>query len=296
MTLPGSVPTNQEAPRIEYIDRMTTKLQKPTLAASATSSPPLRVEGGRRTTQPSRHAAPAVTIITVTFKAREALLKSVESVLALRRDDVAYIVIDGNSNDGTVDILRSCGEQLEYWISEPDSGIYNAMNKAVQLAAQDSYILFLGAGDVILRLPEAKTIERAKATGTQILYGDVLIGKQLFQSTFSKKLKYRNTLHHQGLFVRKSRPNEAWFDESFKVFSDWNMNLELFTRGATAHRLGYTVAYAEPDGVSAKIHLREIARLVAKRCGLLHALIAVLYHGGLYYARFYAGFLPSSRK
>lgn len=275
---------------------MTTEPRGPALAESAASSPPLRIEGGRRATRPPLHAAPALTIVTVAFKAREALLRSVESVLALQRDDVAYIVVDGNSNDGTVEFLRSCGEQLEYWISEPDSGIYNAMNKAAQLAALDSYILFLGAGDIILRLPEAETIARAKATGTQLLYGDVLIGQRLFQSTFNKKLKYRNTLHHQGLFMRKSRQEGDWFDESFKVFSDWNLNLELFTRGASAQRLGYIVAYAEPDGVSAKLHLNEIARLVVRRCGLLNALLAVLYHGGLHYARFYASFLPGARK
>lgn len=276
---------------------MTTKLREAaTSAEPATGSPPTRVEGGRRTTGAIRRADPALTIITVTFKAREALRKSVESVLALQRDDVAYIVVDGNSNDGTVDFLRSCGEQLEYWLSEPDSGIYNAMNKAVHLATEDSYLLFLGAGDVILRLPESETIAGAKAAGTQLLYGDVLIGKRLFQSTFSTKLRYRNTLHHQGLFVRKSRQEENWFDESFRVFSDWNLNLEFFTRGALAQRLGYTVAYAEPDGVSAKLHIREIARLVARQCGLLNALMAVLYHGGLHYARLYAGILRSARK
>ncbi|WP_083440769.1 glycosyltransferase [Aquincola tertiaricarbonis] len=275
---------------------MTSTARGPSSVDPVPSSPAFRVEGGRRTTGSSGHAAPALTIITVAFKAREALRKSIERVLALQRDDVAYIVIDGNSNDGTVELLRSHDEQLEYWISEPDSGIYNAMNKAVRLAAPGSYVLFLGAGDLILRLPEPETISGAIAAGSELLYGDVLIGKRLFRSTFSKKLKYRNTLHHQGLFVQMGSPQEKWFDESFKVFSDWNLNLQLFTRGASAQRLDYTIAYAEPDGVSAKLHIPEIARLVARQCGLLHALMAVLYHGGLHYARFYAGLLPSSRK
>lgn len=274
-------------------DAMTSSPQAPALADFATNH---RNEGGRRTTQPPKPVAPTLTIITVAFNARELLAKSVESVLALQRDDVAYIVVDGNSKDGTVELLRSCGEQLEYWVSEPDSGIYNAMNKAVQFAAQDSYILFLGAGDVILKLPDEDTMATAKAANTQLLYGDVLIGKQLFQSTFGPKLRYRNTLHHQGLFVRKGFSKEAWFDESYKVFSDWNLNLELFMRGTAALRLGYTVAYAEPDGVSAKLHLREIARLIAKQCGLFRAFLAVLYHGSLHLARHYAAILSSSRK
>lgn len=274
-------------------DATTSSPKAPALAEFAASH---RKEGGRRTTQPPQPFAPTLTIITVTFNARELLAKSVESVLALQRDDVAYIVVDGNSKDGTAEFLRSRGDQLEYWISEPDSGIYNAMNKAVQFAAQDSYILFLGAGDVILRLPDAGTMAAAKAANTQLLYGDVLIGKQLFQSTFGPKLRYRNTLHHQGLFVRKGFSKEAWFDESYKVFSDWDLNLEFFMRGTSAQRLGYTIAYAEPDGVSAKLHLREIAKLIAKKCGLFRAFLAILYHGSLHFARHYAAFLPSSRK
>jgi glycosyltransferase involved in cell wall biosynthesis len=271
-------------------------MKSPILAEFATVSPRLLVEGGRRARQVASHVAPALTIITVARNARDSLIKSVDSVLALNRDDVAYIVVDGNSKDGTVDFLRHCGDRLEYWISEPDCGIYNAMNKAVRLAAQDSYILFLGAGDTILRLPDAEAITAARIAGTQLLYGDVLIGNWLFRSTFSAKLMYRNTLHHQGLFVRKGCLEEPWFDESLKVFSDWDLNLTLFRRDTSAQRLGFTVAYAEPDGVSAKLHLREIARLVARQCGLFRALVAILYHGSLHYARYYAGILRGIRK
>ena len=240
--------------------------------------------------------APALTIVTVVYNGCEPLAASVEAVLALQREDVAYIIVDGGSKDRTVDFLRGCGDRLEYWMSEPDRGIYNAMNKAVRLAAPDSYLLCLGAGDTILRLPNAATIAAARAAGTQILYGDALIGDQLFRSSFNAKLMYRNTLHHQGLFVRKGCTEEPWFDESLKVFSDWDLNLALFKGGVSAQCLGYTVAYAEPDGVSAKLHLFEIARMIAKRCGPLRALAAVAYHGCLHFVRRYAGFRTGSRK
>lgn len=268
-------------------------------AASRGPSPvaPTRIEGGRRAIHAAgAHRAPALTICTVTFNRCEPLTASVESVLALERDDVDYIVVDGGSTDRTVDFLRGCRDRLAYWISEPDSGIYNAMNKAIHLVAADSYVLFLGAGDKIVRLPDAAMIAAAKAASTQILYGDVLVGDWLFQSSFNAKLTYRNTLHHQGLFVRKGCPEEPWFDESLEVFSDWDLNLALFKRGVPAQRLGYTVAYAEPDGISAKLHLSEIARLIAKRCGWTCALAAVGYHGGLHFMRRYASLSASSRK
>lgn len=250
----------------------------------------------RETAPTSTSRSPQITVVTVVYNGAEKLRSTIESVLQQEREDLEYIVVDGGSVDRTVDLLRGYGDKLAYWISEPDSGIYNAMNKAVHLAAHDSYVLFLGAGDKILHLPDAATIAAAKAAGTQILYGDVLIGDWLFQSSFGAKLTYRNTLHHQGLFVRKGCPDEPWFDESLKVFSDWDLNLVLFKRGVRAQPLGDTVAYAEPDGVSAKLHLPEIAWMIAKRCGWMRALAAVGYHGGLHILRRYASISTGSRE
>lgn len=241
-----------------------------------------RIEGGSRLSKsaPEGHAA-ELTIITVAFNARAALEKSVDSVRALLRPDISYIVIDGGSNDGTVEFLQSCDDTIDYWLSEPDSGIYNAMNKALQFVAPGSYVLFLGAGDKILRVPDSETMANARRSGTQILFGDVRIGNGLFRSSFNRKLQYRNTLHHQGLWVRKGALEEPWFDETLKVYSDWDLNLRLFQRHVPAMRLDYEVAYAEPDGISAKTHLSEIGRMLLKRCGPLRACAAVIYHGGL---------------
>ena len=256
-----------------------------------------RAEGGRRVNQcAADHTTPAITIISVVYNARALLAHSIESVLAMKREDVVYIVVDGASSDGTVDDLRARGDQLEYWMSERDRGIYNAMNKAVGLVAPGSFVLFLGAGDTIIELPDVTTLAVVHADGTQILYGDVMIGNTLFRSSFGAKLQYRNTLHHQGLFVRQGAAPQPWFDESLKVFADWDLNLSLYRRGAQARRLDYTVAYAEPNGVSAKLHLGEIARMVARRCGLLRSFAAVVYHGGLHLIRHHAALPDLSRE
>ena len=236
----------------------------------------------------SARPAPGITVVTVVFNGRAPLVRTIDSVLALQREDVAYIVVDGASSDGTEEELRAYDDQIEYWMSERDQGIYNAMNKAVSLVSPDSYVLFLGAGDTLLRLPDAATLAAAKADGIQILYGNVLIGDALFRSSFNAKLQYRNTLHHQGLFVRRGAISEPWFDESLRVFSDWDLNLSLYHRGVPARRLDFTVAYAEPEGVSARLHLGEIARMIARRCGTIRSLAAVAYHGILHFIRRYA--------
>lgn len=273
----------------------TTDCRELTKFSSAASLP--RIEGGRRVSQHEASCpAPAITIVTVVYEGRDLLAKSIESVLALQRQDVAYIVVDGASKDGTVDDLRANGDRIEYWVSEADDGIYSAMNKAVRLVSPGSFVLFLGAGDTILRLPDVSTLAAANGDGVQVLYGDVRIGDWLFRSSFCSKLQYRNTLHHQGLLVRQGCPQEPWFDESLKVFSDWDLNLVLFRRGVLARRLDFTVAYAEPDGVSAKLHLSEIARMIATRCGPLRAFGAIVYHGGLHFLRRHATLSDRSRK
>lgn len=255
------------------------------------------IEGGRRVIHKSSSGrTPTLTIATVTYNCRNQLAVTVNSVLALQRDDIDYIVVDGGSSDRTIDLLRGYGDRLEYWLSEPDEGIYDAMNKAVGLAVPNSYILFLGAGDEVLRVPDRRTIAVAKAAGIEMLFGDVLIGKRLFRSSFSAKLNYRNTLHHQGLFIRKGSQTEPWFNKSLRIFADWDVNLGLFVRKVRAEYLGYTVAYAEPDGVSAKLHLAEIAQMIVKRSGWMRALAAVAYHGFLYIIRLYARFSNSTRK
>ena len=253
-----------------------------TLPTSTIDSQLRRMEGGSRLMahKPSP-VTTCLTIVTVVYNDVERLITSFNSVSALRRNDISYIVVDGGSTDRTLEFLQANNENLDYWLSEPDQGIYSAMNKAVKLATAGTYILFLGAGDCVLHLPDADTFDRAKSSGVNLLFGDVLIGKSLFSSTFNRKLRYRNTLHHQGMFLLNGSTSEPWFDEGLRVFADWDLNLSLFQRGVVAKKLGYTVAFAEPGGVSASLHLSEIIRMINRRCGPLSALAAAIYHGAL---------------
>ena len=77
---------------------------------------------------------PLVTIITVVFNGEKYLQQTIQSVINQTYDNVEYVVIDGGSTDGTVDIIRKYEDKIDYWVSEPDQGIYDAMNKGIQLA------------------------------------------------------------------------------------------------------------------------------------------------------------------
>ncbi|HVG27639.1 MAG TPA: glycosyltransferase, partial [Acidobacteriaceae bacterium] len=96
--------------------------------------------------------APLVSVIAVVFRDRVELQKIVESVAPFRSERLELIVIDGGSKDGTLEFLQSNGEEIDFWMSEPDRGIYDAMNKGIQ-AARGEYVLHLNAGDRLRAVP-----------------------------------------------------------------------------------------------------------------------------------------------
>lgn len=94
--------------------------------------------------------APSFSIITVTFNAEKVLERTMESVFRQSYPNIEYIIIDGASKDATVDNIKRYAGQLAYWVSEPDRGLYDAMNKGLRKASGD-YVLFLNAGDTLQR-------------------------------------------------------------------------------------------------------------------------------------------------
>src|SRR6478609_6660381 len=115
-------------------------------------------------------ARPTVSVITVVLNGAETLERALQSVLEQDFDDVEYVVIDGGSTDGSIEIIRKYEARIGYWRSEPDKGLYDAMNKAVQ-AARGRWLLFLGADDVLVgRLSEIVPHLTDERT---VYYGDV---------------------------------------------------------------------------------------------------------------------------
>lgn len=124
---------------------------------------------------------PLISIITVVRNGRELLGSTIASVRAQTLSSIEFIVIDGGSEDGTQDVIRENSDAITHWISEPDDGIYDAMNKGIQLA-RGEYLWFLNAGDEIYDSETAEKLVLA-AEGSDIYYGETMLvdihGKQL---------------------------------------------------------------------------------------------------------------------
>jgi glycosyltransferase involved in cell wall biosynthesis len=117
---------------------------------------------------------PTVSIITITYNAERFLERTIQSIMAQQATDYEYLVIDGGSTDGTLDIIRRYDDQITRWISEPDKGLYDAMNKGLH-RAQGRYVWFMNAGDE-LGGPQtlARLLDRINATSADVYYSDAL--------------------------------------------------------------------------------------------------------------------------
>ncbi len=203
-----------------------------------------------------RSSHPLVSIITVSYNAREELIAVIASVLALKNSEVELIVVDGGSTDGTVEFLQSRTDEIDFWVSEPDRGIYDAMNKAIA-HAQGTYLLHLNAGDRLLRIPYEE-LRRGREDGTEILSFRVALDRQrYFQPSYGYGLLFHNTLHHQGTFFhRQAFPG---YQDGYRIFADFDTNQRLALAGARARIYRDVVAYHATDGVSNQQTAKAVA-------------------------------------
>lgn len=214
-----------------------------------------------------------ITLITVVFNGEHTLEPTIQSVARLGRRDLQFIVVDGGSTDNTIEIIRKYPIVIDRWVSQPDHGIYDAMNKGWNMADPESSVLFLGSGDQIENMP-------TEISQDKILYGKVRLGNSgdYFIGEMSPLLKIANTLHHQALLIPKKLSPESPFNIRYKVYADFDFNQRLLKMGTQFEYSDDLVAYALPDGVSAKINLKEMVHIVWKNFGCFWALIS-LVHG-----------------
>lgn len=176
-------------------------------------------EGGMRTHgvfKVSRPGNPLVSVLTVVFNGAEFLERTILSILDQDYENLEFIVIDGGSTDGTVDILKRYEHAIDYWVSEPDKGISDAFNKAVALAAGD-YLNFQGAGDYLLsRHVVSEMMEGVDPERDMLICGRVQrvsehddkqvlwVAPKRYTPNFNKRsLLFRMSLPHQALFTHK---------------------------------------------------------------------------------------------
>lgn len=205
-----------------------------------------------------------ISVVTVTYNCESTIKSTIESIVNQTYQNIEYIVVDGQSNDRTKDIIGQYSCQIHTFISEKDNGIFDAMNKAVLLATGD-YIVFINSGD---RFADNQVIERTFSKYTDdhdLIYGDVYI-----ENEFGLKLEKADAIYlkkytpydlvfksqgfcHQSLFTKTSILKNVMFNTNYPIGADYDTTYKVFLQGN--HKIKYleypvAIFSALPDGAS----------------------------------------------
>ncbi|WP_162517491.1 glycosyltransferase family 2 protein [Aeromonas veronii] len=203
-----------------------------------------------------------ITVVTVCYNAASVIEKTIKSVLSQRTDYpcIEYIIVDGKSNDGTINFINKYMSEIDILISEPDNGIYDAMNKAVSVATGD-YIVFMNAGDVFYNRDTIKQIAITSNLQADVIYGNhatfFSADTGLVKSYTSPitKLKYGMVFNHQSSMVRKEILLKNPFDIHL-LSADYAFFYKCFLDGFSFYKCNMFFSVFDANGVSSNNKIR----------------------------------------
>lgn len=196
---------------------------------------------------------PILTIITVNLNKCDGLQRTINSVVDQTFTNYEWIVIDGGSTDGSRELIEKYADIFAYWCSEPDKGIYNAMNKGIA-HAKGEWLQFLNSGDCLF---ENTTLDKVfnKNYKSDILYGDAIDlssseKKWLMPHFITISFLKEYALCHQSMFFRKEIFYNHKYEENYKICSDWALYYKLAIENYTMQYVPYCIAVFEGNGIS----------------------------------------------
>lgn len=215
------------------------------------------------------------TIITINYNNKEGLAKTIQSVLSQTYNDCQFIIIDGGSTDGSVDIIKKYADHIDYWVSEPDRGRYPAMNKGIKQAIGD-YLNFMNSGDTFHSPTVLEDIAKMN------LSEDIITGGFYDQEKGIKHIikpqevtlltMLKNTFNHQATFIKRHLFDKRLYDENYVIQSDAKYNFEsIIFDNCSVRIIDYIVANYDFNGISSNLAIVDkewdqmLAELFPKR-------------------------------
>lgn len=204
------------------------------------------------------------SIITINYNNKDGLKKTIESVINQTFHDFEYIVIDGDSTDGSKEILKEYNTHITYWVSEKDNGIYNAMNKGIKMA-HGEYLNFMNSGDTFHSASALEAIAKLHSGEDMIIGGYFETGKGVSYAippqdiTLLTLLKY--TINHQATFIKRTLFDKRLYDESYLIMADAKFNFQSIVLDNCSVRITEDIiADYDTNGISSNYNLYKIER------------------------------------
>lgn len=185
---------------------------------------------------------PKISIITINYDDLQGLKQTLKSVVNQTWREFEYIIIDGGCNDGSAAYIESQSEHIDYWVSEPDQGVYYAMNKGIEVA-KGEYLLFLNSGDILNNDNVLFTLRKSLLLDMDIVYGDLWIvdekGKE-FRNRYPDFIDFsflkQTSLGHPSTFIKKELFHTyGLYRTDLKIVSDWAFFVKVLGRQKVSH-------------------------------------------------------------
>lgn len=227
---------------------------------------------------------PIITVVTVCYNAVDTIEKTIQSVVYQTYPNVEYIIIDGGSNDSTVDVIKKYSDKISFWISEKDNGIYDAMNKAINKAT-GQWINFMNAGDWFYSSDSIKNVFAIENENVDVLYGKTEmrydVGTYIVPPQKIQNVMCGAFCCHQSVFVRTSVMKKYMFSLDYKIISDWVLLRQLYIDGCIFKQIDVIVAsFDNINGISSSITFKSHCRHIREKLSVLHK--GEILHNKLY--------------
>ena len=194
---------------------------------------------------------PRITVVTVCYNTVDTIENTILSVINQTYSNIEYIVIDGHSSDGTVDIIKKYSDGICKLVSEPDTGIYDAMNKGMDLATGE-WINFLNAGDCFVNENVIAYVAPALQDGHDVVFGNTIMvnGRQMKLNRGQLYPDRFPQIGHQSSFVKTSLMKENHFNTKYIISADFDFLFKMYMEGKDFFYVDMEVALYNMDGTS----------------------------------------------
>ena len=196
------------------------------------------------------------SVITINYNDKDGIIRTIKSVINQTNTDYEFIIIDGESTDGSIDVIKLHTDRITYWVSEKDKGVYNAMNKGVTQAHGD-YLIFMNAGD---SFHSPDVLSKMSDYQEDIICGKVIKGDSAQPCGHNKPSislvdLMRGSLPHQAMFIKRELMLKHPYDEHYKILSDWKFCIQaLVFDNCSFRNSDVIVADYDITGISSNSH------------------------------------------
>ena len=201
---------------------------------------------------------PKVSVVTVVFNDAKGLERTIKSVINQTYENVEFIIIDGGSTDWTIDVIKKYEDRIDYWVSEKDGGIYDAMYKGIE-ATPGTWVNIMNAGDVFFDDDVLRAVNFQEFEQSSLIYGNKLQNGKTIYPLKIEKLKIGEIMacHQSMFFNKKILNNDLFYDARLLIYADYELVNKIYLKYNSFIYLDQVISVFEGGGISSRVSMQK---------------------------------------